>query len=319
MKKKRLVACLCVLVLLLAVGLAACSGEEAISNAESNAASVTQSTAESKTESAEESVPAENSDDGALEDARATIEELEQEIAELQETLDSVNAELDALKEASISGGVGQFRYAMTGDTVLVCMGLGKSPYEEDYQSIAMYRLNKGQDTPVKTVFAIPSTSGEGDSTEEELYLQVVDETTAFVAVTGLNNEIMDRELLAVYRTTDGGDTWENTVDGITEIWDSVTQDLDIIHFWDENKGIYCREIDNPEDLTDRVRITTDGGKTWNELWRIVLEEEDPESLSVKSADYKDGVYSISLYRFGNPDVTVATYVSTDLLNWTKG
>ncbi len=87
--KKLLISCLMILAMLLA----ACGGEELVLESSSESVSV-----ESNTESTGESVPAENSDDGALEDARATIEELEGELADLRETLNGVNAELNGLK-----------------------------------------------------------------------------------------------------------------------------------------------------------------------------------------------------------------------------
>jgi hypothetical protein len=198
-------------------------------------------------------------------------------------------------------------------ETLVVC--LGDTLYGYNAISFTVYSYSKGKDTPTETELTIPKTSDGKEAIYESIILQVVDTDTAFVTIIGEND---DDEILAIYRTMDGGKTWENRVETITEIWDCWSVDFSAFHFWDADKGIYCRDLFTDEPLTDRVRITFDGGKTWNELWRIVLEEEDPVSLMVGSADYRDGVYSISLYRFGEPGVTVATYVSTDLLNWRK-
>lgn len=316
MKKKLLISCLLVLAMLLA----ACGGENAVSETSSEVVSTAVSdtvSAESIAESAAESVPAEDTEDGALEEALGTIEELEQELAQLKETLNSVNAELEALKGETFSGGVGQFRYAMMGDTVLVCIGLGKSSFEADYESVAVYCFGGELSAPLHTELAIPSTGGGTDANEECFYLQIVDESTAFLVVKGLHPEIMDTELLAVYRTTDGGKTWENRVETVTEVWDSVNVGLSNVHFWDKDKGIYCRDIDNPETLIERVRVTFDGGKTWKEIESLPISQEEQEMLLVKDCSYADGKYRIHLSRYGTQE-DAGVYVSEDLLNWTK-
>ena len=96
--KKIIICCL----LLLSFLLVSCTGERAVSQAESEAGSAAVS-AESTVsvsveESGEESVPAESDDDTALEDALADVDRLEEELADLRETLSGVNAELNGLK-----------------------------------------------------------------------------------------------------------------------------------------------------------------------------------------------------------------------------
>ena len=205
--------------------------------------------------------------------------------------------------------------YAMAGDTLMVSLAQ-RGEFWDNYTSFDLYRLVKGKDEPVVTVLTVPETL-DGDLTwRESAILQVVDENTAFFSIIAEASE--DEWLCAIYRTTDGGYTWEDRL-GKDIIWDACWASYSVFHFWDGEKGILCREVFDDEPFTQRVLITLDGGKTWNEIWRIVLEEEDSVSLMVGSADYRDGVYSISLYRFGEPGVTVATYVSTDLLNWRKG
>ncbi len=211
-----------------------------------------------------------------------------------------------------LSGAV-YLEYDMAGDTLLVC--LAQENGWEDYVSFDVYRLVKGKDEPVVTVLTVPETIDEHETWRESAILQVVDENTAFVSVIA---EVWEDEwLYAIYRTTDGGYTWEDRLEKDI-IWDACWADYSAFHFWDADKGIMCRYVFHDEPFTERVLITLDGGKTWNEIRNIVMEEEDPDSLMVGSADYKDGVYSISLFRFGEPSVTVATYVSTDLLNWIK-
>lgn len=89
--KKIIICCL----LLLSFLLVSCTGEGAASQAESEAGSAAVSAESAVSVSAEESgavsVPEEESID-------STIEELEEELADLRETLNGVNAELNALK-----------------------------------------------------------------------------------------------------------------------------------------------------------------------------------------------------------------------------
>ncbi len=199
--------------------------------------------------------------------------------------------------------------YHMCGDTALI------TAWDADTEkNCTVYRLIKGQDTPKCTVLDVPPhASGQEYYYLSNMYFDLVDENIAFLAVMGTEN--MDEEMLALFRTTDGGNTWQNMREGAAPVSWNWKEFVQTIRFFDERVGLLSRRYSVTDDLHERTLVTFDGGRTWQSPEEFVFDL--PYSYAdITDCGVKDGVYWVDV-AFTQCDDPYQRYESTDLIHWT--
>ncbi len=198
--------------------------------------------------------------------------------------------------------------YHMCGDTALI------TAWDTDTEkNCTVYRLIKGQDTPTCTVLDVPPHASGQEYYLSNMYFDFVDENVAFLAVMGIEN--MDEEMLALFRTTDGGNTWQNMREGETPISWNWKEFVQTICFFDERTGLLSRRYSVTDELHARTLVTFDGGRTWQSPEEFVFDL--PYSYAgITDCGVKDGIYWVDV-AFTQCDDPYQRYESTDLIHWT--
>ncbi|MBQ3154400.1 MAG: hypothetical protein IJB88_04130 [Clostridia bacterium] len=187
-------------------------------------------------------------------------------------------------------------------------------------QTCTVYKFVKGQDAPTVTELDIPSAEKTG-MTPAGIRFQSVSADVSFFILEGRDSTDEIEGFVAIYRTTDGGNTWIDTREEVGSIGWSGAEPLTLIKFFDENNGIRSHAYDTTNELEGRTQVTTDGGTTWhpiNELPYGSSVSFYAGTSSVVDCGIKDGKYWM-LVEFGgdsNEGVEDMTFVSDDLIHW---
>jgi hypothetical protein len=206
------------------------------------------------------------------------------------------------------------FGYGMAGDIAFVA-----TKSRGNLESCTVYKLVKGKEEPVVTELAIhPRNYFESAG----IHFQTVDDRISFLIVYGLDKYEEEEGFLDIYRTTDGGETWEEMQGGNAPTWDDH-EDLVMWKFFDENIGIRTHECYTTNALEDRTRVTFDGGKSWQRLSELPYGPDVSFRAGysyVIDWGYANGVYWMVAGFDGDSmeGVEDEIFVSADLLNWER-
>ena len=206
------------------------------------------------------------------------------------------------------------FGYGMAGDVAFVA-----TKSRGNLESCTVYKLVKGQEEPVVTELAIHPGN---DFVSAGIDFQTVNDKVAFLIVTGLDEYWENEGFLAIYRTTDGGETWEAMQGEDPPYWDGH-EDLVMWKFFDENIGIRTHDCHINNELEYRTMATFDGGKSWQSLSELPYGPDvsfDAGCSYVIDWGYTNGVYWMVAGFNGDSmkGVEDEIFISTDLLDWER-
>lgn len=146
----------------------------------------------------------------------------------------------------------------------------------------------------------IPNTTGS-----YALDVAAVDENTAYVTLWG-PDFFNDLSLDALYKTTDGGATWQEL--------DSYPHSPNYVHFFDENEGWVFGGDVKDFSLTPVMSVTVDGGETWSHAggddWVI------PEGRGLPVRDDNELVGTFSYSPSSNYEVVDSTIIIGGTSYW---
>ena len=189
---------------------------------------------------------------------------------------------------------------------------------------------------PTKPIKVIRFTKGNPQVAIENLTFQInetyafkycnfIDEQTGYLFLFKGNNRLMDLDLTAMLKTTNGGETWiEQTLEVAPSV--HIKENIICAKMLDENIGLIAGWHYADDNLSRKTYITTDGGETWNS---IVLPPNDyytwgdssSQATYIASGEaydfiYKDGLYILCLRQRQENDFVYFKYSSTDLATW---
>ncbi len=205
--------------------------------------------------------------------------------------------------------GYDYLQYYRAGNSLFVFSAHGA----DNPDAFVLYRLDKGK-TDAQTVdLGLPE-----DFANIGCEVQVFDEDTALFVLKEYHEH--RAKMYAVFKTTDGGDTWQNIGKQLDETLWPLYEGISQMHFFDENNGILYREFTDTEYLGDRVLVTTDGGATWT---NPVITPDGKEldvlkgRATITDMKYENGTYTFSIEQYlGENEYAYATFTSDDLQSW---
>jgi|GEM_PF-1730767 len=181
--------------------------------------------------------------------------------------------------------------------------------YAEEEHVIEVFR---SQETGGYTTIAVPE-----NTYIEQLYCKMVDGRVGYLFVFGAGQG-NTRELAYLYKTTDGGATWQAVE--CEDMPEYHHRDTPIYaNFFDENTGLISCRYASLGYLSERTFLTTDGGKTWSYLSALPYPEDMDSSVCTQLADLECiyGQYVMTVGLFTDGAGTSLRFVSDDLQNWT--
>ncbi len=207
------------------------------------------------------------------------------------------------------------FGFDIAGDIAFVA-----TKERDNAQTCTVYKFVKGQDAPTVTELAIPPADKTGMN-PAGIRFQSVSADVSFFILEGRDSTDEIEGFVAIYRTTDGGNTWIDTREEVGSVGWSGDEPLTLIKFFDENNGIRSHAYGINNELEGRTRVTTDGGKTWqpiNELPYGSSVSFYAGTSSVVDCGIEDGKYRMLVEFSGdsNEGVEDMTFVSDDLQSW---
>ncbi len=193
-----------------------------------------------------------------------------------------------------------------------------------DSTKIDVIKFTKGNDNySIKTI-DIPLISTEQLGIME-LFCSFIDSQTGYLFVFEAilkGYEAQGGEMLSVYKTEDGGETW-HYVEAEKPLKHSLADRIIYAEFLNENIGIVSGRYKQAEFLEGRTYITFDGGKTWNSFASLPYPDDGKGLYStIRSIEFKDDLYKMTVDAVINGGSTASSrrethiYISEDMRSW---